>query len=148
MTTREGGRTASPAKRAHPVGAMTKVPKAIDVSIGQRIRARRIELNMSQEKLGEKLGLTFQQIQKYEKGTNRVGGSRMSEIAKALTVPVSYLFGEHAQAAMERPGDEATAQALFGNRLHRRAVAAYLKLPEDLQKAVVSMLEAAAERTN
>lgn len=70
----------------------SKIPNPVDKHVGSRIRMRRIMLGMSQEKLGEALGLTFQQIQKYEKGTNRVGASRLSQIADILQVPVSFLF--------------------------------------------------------
>jgi transcriptional regulator with XRE-family HTH domain len=69
-----------------------KKPNPIDVHIGARIRFRRNMIGMSQEKLGEALGITFQQIQKYEKGSNRVGGSRMQHIADTLGVPVSFFF--------------------------------------------------------
>ncbi|BCH20263.1 transcriptional regulator [Mesorhizobium sp. L-8-10] len=69
-----------------------KKPNPIDVHVGSRIRLRRNMLGMSQEKLGENLGITFQQIQKYEKGTNRVGASRLQAIASILSVPVSFFF--------------------------------------------------------
>lgn len=69
-----------------------KKPNPIDVHVGSRIRLRRNMLGMSQEKLGEHLGITFQQVQKYEKGTNRVGASRLQAIASILEVPVSFLF--------------------------------------------------------
>src|SRR6478736_6989693 len=70
----------------------TKAPNPVDKYVGSRVRMRRIMLGMSQEKLGEALGLTFQQVQKYEKGTNRVGASRLQQIADILQVPVSFLF--------------------------------------------------------
>jgi transcriptional regulator with XRE-family HTH domain len=69
-----------------------KAPNTVDKYVGSRVRMRRMMLGMSQEKLGEALGLTFQQIQKYEKGTNRVGASRIQQIAEVLKVPVSFLF--------------------------------------------------------
>ncbi len=69
-----------------------KTPNPTDVHVGSRIRMRRNILGMSQERLGDKLGITFQQIQKYEKGTNRVGASRLQAIASILEVPVSYFF--------------------------------------------------------
>lgn len=69
-----------------------KTPNPIDVHVGSRIRLRRTMLGMSQEKLGESLGITFQQVQKYEKGTNRVGASRLQNIANMLNVPVSFFF--------------------------------------------------------
>lgn len=71
---------------------MKKIPNAIDVHVGSRIRLRRTMLGMSQEKLGDGLGLTFQQVQKYEKGTNRVGASRLQHIAELLDVPIPFFF--------------------------------------------------------
>jgi transcriptional regulator with XRE-family HTH domain len=69
-----------------------KKPNPIDIHVGSRVRLRRNMLGMSQEKLGESLGITFQQIQKYEKGTNRVGASRLQAISSVLNVPVSFFF--------------------------------------------------------
>ena len=69
-----------------------KKPNPTDIHVGSRIRLRRNMLGMSQEKLGESLGITFQQIQKYEKGTNRVGASRLQAIANILGVPVAFFF--------------------------------------------------------
>jgi transcriptional regulator with XRE-family HTH domain len=80
---------------AYPKGVLemsTKAPNPVDKYVGSRVRMRRIMLGMSQEKLGEALGLTFQQVQKYEKGTNRVGASRIQHISEILQVPVSFLF--------------------------------------------------------
>jgi len=76
------------------MGDTKKKPDPIDVYVGSRIRLRRNFLGMSQEKLGEQLGITFQQIQKYEKGTNRVGASRLQAISEILEVPVSFFFEE------------------------------------------------------
>ena len=72
--------------------AEKKKPNPIDTHVGSRVRLRRTMLGMSQEKLGEALGITFQQIQKYEKGTNRIGASRMQQIAATLKVPVAFFF--------------------------------------------------------
>jgi transcriptional regulator with XRE-family HTH domain len=69
-----------------------KTPNPVDKYVGSRVRMRRIMLGLSQEKLGDALGLTFQQIQKYEKGTNRIGASRLHQISDILQVPVSFLF--------------------------------------------------------
>ncbi|RVA96013.1 XRE family transcriptional regulator, partial [Mesorhizobium sp. M7A.F.Ca.US.006.04.2.1] len=79
-----------------------KKPNPIDIHVGSRIRLRRNMLGMSQEKLGENLGITFQQIQKYEKGTNRVGASRLQAIASILGVPVAFFFED-------APGQEPVA---------------------------------------
>src|SRR5260221_8100840 len=72
--------------------ANKKQPNPIDIHVGSRVRLRRMMLGMSQERLGESLGITFQQIQKYEKGTNRIGASRLQHIARVLSVPVSFFF--------------------------------------------------------
>ena len=69
-----------------------KSPNPIDKHVGSRVRMRRMMISMSQEKLGERLGITFQQIQKYEKGTNRIGASRLQQIGTVLGVPVSFFF--------------------------------------------------------
>ena len=69
-----------------------KAPNPIDKHVGSRVRMRRMMLGMSQEKLGERLSLTFQQVQKYEKGTNRIGAIRLQQIAAILSVPVSFFF--------------------------------------------------------
>jgi len=69
-----------------------KAPNPIDKHVGSRVRMRRMMLSMSQEKLGDALGLTFQQVQKYEKGTNRIGASRLQQISDILKVPVSFFF--------------------------------------------------------
>ena len=73
---------------------LKKSPNEIDRHVGGRLRLRRALIGMSQEKLGEALGLTFQQVQKYEKGTNRIGASRLSQIAHVLGVAPSYFFDE------------------------------------------------------
>jgi transcriptional regulator with XRE-family HTH domain len=76
----------------------------VDIHVGARLRQRRSLLGMSQTKVGEAVGLTFQQIQKYERGSNRVGSSRLFEFAKVLDVPVSYFFDEMpANALSGRP---------------------------------------------
>ena len=72
--------------------ANKKQPNPIDIHVGSRVRLRRMMLSMSQEKLGDQLGITFQQIQKYEKGTNRIGASRLQHIARVLSVPVAFFF--------------------------------------------------------
>lgn len=69
-----------------------KAPNPTDKHVGSRVRMRRMMLAMSQEKLGDALGLTFQQVQKYEKGTNRIGASRLQQIAHILQVPVAFFF--------------------------------------------------------
>ena len=72
--------------------AERKAPNPVDAHIGSRLRLRRLTLGLSQEKLGKELGLTFQQVQKYERGANRIGASRLYAIAQILEAPVSYFF--------------------------------------------------------
>lgn len=69
-------------------------PSPIDSHVGSRVRLRRTLLGMSQEKLGEALGLTFQQVQKYERGVNRIGASRLFDLARVLDVPISFFFDD------------------------------------------------------
>jgi len=69
-----------------------KSPNPVDKHVGSRVRLRRMMLGMSQEKLGDALGLTFQQVQKYEKGTNRIGASRLQHISHILQIPVPFFF--------------------------------------------------------
>jgi len=95
----------------------TKAPNPVDKYVGSRVRMRRIMLGMSQEKLGEALGLTFQQVQKYEKGTNRVGASRIQQISEILQVPVSFLFEGSPGATGATAGDEATSPAYVSDFL-------------------------------
>ncbi len=85
-----------------------KAPNPIDKHVGSRVRLRRMMLTMSQEKLGTALGLTFQQVQKYEKGTNRIGASRLQQISTILQVPVSFFF-EGAPGPSARPDGVAEA---------------------------------------
>ena len=80
-------------KRSEKAAPPTKkAPNPIDRYVGSRVRMRRMLIGMSQEKLGEALGLTFQQVQKYEKGTNRIGASRLHRIASILGVPVEFFY--------------------------------------------------------
>jgi transcriptional regulator with XRE-family HTH domain len=69
-------------------------PNPIDIHVGKRVRLRRTLLGMSQEKLGKAISLTFQQVQKYERGTNRIGSSRLYQLSQVLDIPVSYFFDD------------------------------------------------------
>ena len=90
-----------------PIQMMAKKsPNPTDKYVGSRVRMRRLMLGMSQEKLGEKLGLTFQQVQKYEKGTNRIGASRLQHISQILKVPVSFFF----DGAVAKPAEDGSSK--------------------------------------
>jgi transcriptional regulator with XRE-family HTH domain len=84
-----------------------KAPNPTDKHVGARVRMRRMMLSMSQEKLGDALGLTFQQVQKYEKGANRIGASRLQQISNILQVPVAFFF----EGAPNAPGQPVNGMA-------------------------------------
>jgi len=87
---------------------VTKLPNPVDVHVGSRIRLRRMMIGMSQERLGERLGLTFQQVQKYEKGANRVGASRLFAISRILEVPVEFFFADMPDSVAQGDGNAPT----------------------------------------
>jgi transcriptional regulator with XRE-family HTH domain len=125
----------------------SKPPNPVDRHVGSRVRMRRIMLGMSQEKLGEGLGLTFQQIQKYEKGTNRIGASRIQQISEILQVPVSFLFegSPGSSAGTERFG-EAPSPAYVADFLATTEglalIRAFTRVPDiKLRRAIVDMVE-------
>lgn len=102
-------------------------PSPIDVHVGSRVRLRRTLLGMSQEKLGEALGLTFQQIQKYERGVNRIGASRLFDMSRVLDVPIGFFFddmpgegGAPAIPSRSRLSGLSEHQEGFEDDLHRR----------------------------
>ena len=129
-----------------------KAPNPTDKHVGARVRMRRMMLGMSQEKLGDALGLTFQQIQKYEKGTNRVGASRLQQISDALQVHVSFMF-EGAPGASASAGGvhEAPSPAYVSDFL---ATSDGLALPRactrlkdaKLRRSIVELVEQIAAR--
>lgn len=85
---------ASVAEKQDEAERGSRRPNPVDIHVGSRVRLRRMLLGMSQEKLGEHLGLTFQQIQKYEKGVNRIGASRLFDLSRILNVPVQFFYEE------------------------------------------------------
>ena len=99
-----------------------KAPNPIDKHVGSRVRMRRMMLGMSQEKLGDALGLTFQQVQKYEKGTNRIGASRLQQISIILQVPV-HSFSKGRLTSSILPGRRAS------KRRHRRLMSPTFSRP-------------------
>jgi transcriptional regulator with XRE-family HTH domain len=103
-----------------------KKPNPIDIHVGSRVRLRRNMLGMSQEKLGDSLGITFQQIQKYEKGTNRVGASRLQAISNVMSVPVSFFFED-------APGADGTPHKGFAEDSSATYVVDFLNSAEGLQ---------------
>jgi transcriptional regulator with XRE-family HTH domain len=123
---------------------VTKSTGPVDKLIGTRIRLQRTAIGMSQEKLGDVLGITFQQIQKYEKGTNRVGAARLQAIADALGVPVSFFF-EQREAASSSPDSPLGIQDLLTSREGIELARAFLKIENPaMRRALIDMARAAA----
>jgi transcriptional regulator with XRE-family HTH domain len=128
----------------------TKAPNPVDKYVGSRVRMRRIMLGMSQEKLGEALGLTFQQIQKYEKDTNRVGASRIQQISEILQVPVSFLF-EGGPSARTEGYSEGTSPVYVSDFLATSEglalTRAFTRITDaKLRRSIVEMVEQIAAR--
>lgn len=118
-----------------------KKPNPIDTHVGSRVRLRRNMLGMSQEKLGDALGITFQQIQKYEKGANRVGASRLQAIANVLNVPVSFFFDD-------APGEAGATNRGLAEENSTTYVVDFLNSTEGLQlnRAFVKITDAKVRR--
>ena len=118
---------------------------AVDVKLGQRVRARRLEIGMSQERLAELLGITFQQIQKYEKGVNRIAGSRLWDISKALDMPVARFFEGIARGeAKNASGSDATAVMATPEGAQLVALFASIR-SKPVRRRVVELVRALAE---
>jgi transcriptional regulator with XRE-family HTH domain len=134
------------------IAMASKTPDPVDKYVGSRIRMRRIMLGMSQEKLGDALGLTFQQIQKYEKGTNRVGASRLQQIAEVLQVHVSFLFeGAPGGTASAGGSGEAPSPAYVSDFLATAdglaLTRAFTRLKDSkLRRSIVDLVEQIAAR--
>jgi transcriptional regulator with XRE-family HTH domain len=124
-----------------------KPPNPVDVYVGQRVRMRRIEINMSQEFLGEQIGLTFQQIQKYEKGTNRIGASRIQQIGKVLKVPASFFF-DGAPGGWEGEASSQTSPALLevlGTREGQILINSFVRVTDaEIRRSFVCLIERTA----
>lgn len=124
-----------------------KSPNSVDCYVGTRVRQQRILAGLSQEKLAEKLGITFQQVQKYEKGINRIGAGRLQSIAIALGVPISSFFETDIAAKDDRevaPGSD--VQTLFATREGIALAQAFLKIESGvLRQALVAMARAMAK---
>jgi transcriptional regulator with XRE-family HTH domain len=107
---------ALPKKNANPV----------DIQVGSRVRLRRMLIGMSQERLGELLGLTFQQVQKYEKGVNRIGAGRLFDIARILSVPIDYFYEGLAGTPSRGPSENDASPPIIE----------FMSSPEGLQLAL------------
>jgi len=135
--------TTLPKKQANP----------IDGQVGNRLRLRRMMIGMSQEKLGELLGLTFQQVQKYEKGVNRIGAGRLFEIARILGVPIQYFYESVTEQLASTPGfAERDSQPVLefvssGDGLQLSLAYMRIKDPK-VRKRVLDLVKSLAEDTS
>ena len=127
-----------------------RAANAVDRHIGKRLRERRLEIAMSQERLAEVLGVTFQQVQKYEKGVNRIGASRLFQISKILDVPVQFFFEEapytgdgNSVRGMAEPESEAFILEFLNSREGLELNRAFVKIGDPkVRKSVVNLVRA------
>ena len=132
---------------------LKKTPHPIDVHVGSRVRLRRMLLGMSQEKLGEHIGLTFQQVQKYEKGANRIGASRLFHISQVLKVPVQFFFdeaplpqGESGPSGFHEPKTEDFLLEFLNTREGLELNRAFVKIADPkVRKRVVQLVRSLAD---
>ena len=149
---KRGGDNDKPTRR----GGRPKMdePSPVDVHVGSRVRLRRSLLGMSQEKLGAALGLTFQQVQKYERGTNRVSASRLWDLGRILDVPVSFFFDAmppgvatgKAQGGFAEPGQAEFEPGPVADRMTTQLIQAFQRISDpDVKRRVLELVRALAE---
>lgn len=121
-----------------------------DKHVGERLRMYRIKAAMTQEVLGKHIGVTFQQIQKYEKGTNRIGASRLQQISQILDIPVSSLFEDLPGPRPNSVADNSMNEfvELLGTGLGQRLVHGFMKIPDrNVRKHLTRLIESISEKT-
>jgi transcriptional regulator with XRE-family HTH domain len=131
-----------------------KSPNPVDRYVGARVRMRRMMLNMSQEKLGDALDLTFQQVQKYEKGANRIGASRLQHIAHIFQVPVSFFFegapsipGHHAPPGMAESPSPAYVSEFLATSDGLSLTKAFMRIKSaKLRRRIVDLVEEISDK--
>jgi transcriptional regulator with XRE-family HTH domain len=124
-----------------------KQPNPIDKHVGGRVRMYRVKANMSQQALGKQLGLTFQQVQKYEKGTNRIGASRLHQISEILNIPVASLF-EGLPGPKRNDADNLVNEFVefMGTALGQRLVQAFARIHDrNVRANLAALIESIAE---
>ena len=128
---------------------MAANPNPVDIHVGSRVRLRRTLLGMSQEKLGAALNLTFQQVQKYERGTNRIGSSRLYQLSRILDVPVSFFFddmpvsGHGAPSGLSENSQEPFDHENLSKRETLELVRAYYRIKDpDVRKRLFELIKA------
>lgn len=125
-----------------------KIAKPVDTHVGALVRQRRLELGMSQEKLADALGITFQQVQKYEEGSNRISASRMMQIANTLDVQPTHFFeGAPTAQRISAKNQESMdyVAAFIGSKDGGALMRAFIKLPKDVQRSIVNLVDKIAE---
>lgn len=125
-------------------------PHPVDIHVGKRVRMRRILLGVSQEQLGNALGLTFQQVQKYESGANRISASRLYELGQILDVPVSFFFLDMSQKMNALNRGPASKKDQEDNPLHKRETLEFVRAYHRIQdpaicKNILGLTKAVAE---
>lgn len=135
-------------------GAGVRSADDVDAFVGSRVRIRRMTLGISQEQLGAALGLTFQQVQKYEKGQNRIGAGRLFRIAQILSVPVQYFYDGLPTADAEEDTDDvaertASVQAFLASAEGHALSMAFLKIDDvPTRRRIVDLVSTIAKGTN
>ena len=126
-----------------------KQANPIDIQVGNRVRIRRMLIGMSQERLGDLLGLTFQQVQKYEKGVNRIGAGRLYEVARILNVPVNFFY-EGVSEVTGQPGagesEGAPVMDFVSSGEGLQLALAFMKIKDNkVRKRVLDLVKSLAE---
>ena len=124
--------------------AKTEGPSPIDIHVGSRMRMRRMALGMSQEKLATGLGLTFQQVQKYEKGANRMGSSRLQQAADVLGVAVAFFFEEAGEGPYGSAPSPAYVDDFVGSEEGLRLAKAFMRLRPAVRRRIVDLVNEVA----
>jgi transcriptional regulator with XRE-family HTH domain len=128
--------------------ATNRSPHPIDKHVGSRVRMRRMMLSMSQEKLGDALGLTFQQVQKYEKGINRIGAGRLQHISHILQVPVEFFFDGAPNAAGVKEGSASFVSDFLATSEGLSLINAYTRIKKaKLRRRIVDLVEEIARKS-
>jgi len=126
----------------------TRKPDPVDIEVGQRIKLQRLAAGLSQTELGESIGVTFQQVQKYEKGANRVGAGRLTQIARGLKIPVTTFFEGHDHIEKVAQQGGVSPLSLITHPQSFRLLQAYSTLTDGaLRRSIVELVERVAVKT-
>jgi transcriptional regulator with XRE-family HTH domain len=124
------------------------IPHDVDVHVGSRVRLRRAALGLSQDQLGSAIGISFQQVQKYERGANRIGASRLYQMSKALQMPISYFFEGFGDEGLAEDGDSAYQTDPVLKRESLEVMRAYHQIKDPKQrKKILKLIQALAEES-